>query len=90
MQGPEYIATDGGSNQEESCYLGKPYLVLRKETERQEGLGENVSTAMLIRMHAIQHYVNTCQRLFSCLTEATVGVEQERYLQIPQKESALQ
>ena len=42
LQGAEYIVTDGGSNQEESFYLGKPCLVLRKETERQEGVGENV------------------------------------------------
>ena len=46
LQGSEYIVTDGGSNQEESCYLGKPCLVLRKETERQEGLGENVVLSM--------------------------------------------
>lgn len=38
----EYIVTDGGSNQEESFYLGKPCLLLRRETERHEGLGENV------------------------------------------------
>jgi len=28
--------------QEETYYLGKPCLVLRKKTERIEGLGENV------------------------------------------------
>lgn len=38
----EFIITDGGSNQEESYYLGKPCLLLRKTTERREGLGENV------------------------------------------------
>jgi UDP-N-acetylglucosamine 2-epimerase (non-hydrolysing) len=37
----EFIMTDGGSNQEESYYLGKPCLILRSETERIEGLGEN-------------------------------------------------
>ncbi len=42
LQRAEYIVTDGGSNQEESFYLGKPCLLLRKETERHEGLGENV------------------------------------------------
>lgn len=36
-----FIITDGGSNQEESYYLGKPCLVVRKETERTEGLGHN-------------------------------------------------
>ncbi|QWD60448.1 UDP-N-acetylglucosamine 2-epimerase [Polynucleobacter sp. MWH-UH35A] len=40
--GAEFIATDGGTNQEESCYIGKPCFLLRKETERVEGLGGNV------------------------------------------------
>lgn len=40
-----FIVTDGGSNQEESYYLGLPCLLLRKRTERIEGLGENVVLA---------------------------------------------
>lgn len=42
MSHATYIITDGGSNQEESYYLGKPTLILRKNTERIEGLGRNV------------------------------------------------
>lgn len=38
----ECMVTDGGSNQEESYYLGKPCLILRTVTERIEGLQENV------------------------------------------------
>lgn len=38
----EFIITDGGSNQEEWYYLGKPTLVLRNETERTEWIGQNV------------------------------------------------
>jgi UDP-N-acetylglucosamine 2-epimerase (non-hydrolysing) len=38
----EFVMTDGGSNQEECFYLGKPCLIMRKATERTEGLGENV------------------------------------------------
>ncbi len=38
----EFVITDGGSIQEESSYLGVPCLLMRKATERQEGLGENV------------------------------------------------
>ena len=38
----EFVITDGGSNQEECYYFGKPCLLLRQETERQEGLGQNV------------------------------------------------
>ncbi|MBP8591200.1 UDP-N-acetylglucosamine 2-epimerase (non-hydrolyzing) [Candidatus Shapirobacteria bacterium] len=38
----EFLVTDGGSNQEETSYLGKPCLVMRKTTERKEGVGANV------------------------------------------------
>ena len=38
----DFIVTDGGSCQEESSYLGIPCLLLRKATERSEGLGSNV------------------------------------------------
>ncbi len=38
----EFVITDGGSNQEELSYLGVPTLLFRNETERQEGLGENI------------------------------------------------
>jgi len=38
----EFIVTDGGSNQEEAYYFGKPCLILRSTTERIEGLGGNV------------------------------------------------
>lgn len=36
------LVSDGGSNQEESAYLGIPCLLLREKTERTEGLGKNV------------------------------------------------
>jgi len=42
LQRAAYVVTDGGSNQEELYYMGKPTLVLREATERQEGLGRNV------------------------------------------------
>ena len=38
----KFMVTDGGSNQEESFYLGIPCLLFRSETERSEGLGRNV------------------------------------------------
>ena len=38
----EFIISDGGSNQEESAYLGIPCLLLREKSERTEGLGRNV------------------------------------------------
>ena len=37
-----FLITDGGSNQEETAFLGIPCLLFRDETERQDGLGENV------------------------------------------------
>ncbi len=37
-----YMVSDGGSNQEESFYLGKPCLLLRAVTERTEGMRSNV------------------------------------------------
>lgn len=38
-----FVITDGGSNQEELSYLGKPTLLMRRATERKEGLGANVA-----------------------------------------------
>lgn len=38
----EFLISDGGSNQEECSYMGKPCILLRKTSERQEGIGENV------------------------------------------------
>lgn len=38
----EFAITDGGSNQEELSYLGKPTLLFRKVTERIEGLDKNI------------------------------------------------
>lgn len=37
----DFVVTDGGSIQEETSYLGIPCLLLRKATERGEGLGAN-------------------------------------------------
>lgn len=44
LSGALFVITDGGSNQEELSYMGVPTLLMRKATERQEGLG---STAFL-------------------------------------------
>jgi UDP-N-acetylglucosamine 2-epimerase (non-hydrolysing) len=35
----EFVITDGGGNQEELYHMGKPTLLFRGETERQEGIG---------------------------------------------------
>jgi UDP-N-acetylglucosamine 2-epimerase (non-hydrolysing) len=38
-----FVITDGGGNQEELYYLGVPTLLMRKVTERQEGLGSTAT-----------------------------------------------
>jgi UDP-N-acetylglucosamine 2-epimerase (non-hydrolysing) len=35
------VITDGGSNQEECYYMGKPCIIMRTTSERQEGIGQN-------------------------------------------------
>lgn len=42
----QFVVTDGGSNQEECYYLGKACLIMRKTTERSEGLGHNAYLSM--------------------------------------------
>ncbi len=42
LRNARFILTDGGSIQEEASYLGIPCLLLRKKTEREEGIGKNV------------------------------------------------
>ena len=41
LNSSEFVITDGGSNQEELFYMGKPCLIIRKNTERNEGIGFN-------------------------------------------------
>ncbi len=47
LEGTDFVVTDGGSIQEESSYLGVPCLLLRRATERQEGLGESAVLSLL-------------------------------------------
>lgn len=42
LVGSRFLMTDGGSNQEEAAMLGIPTLLLRRTTERADGLGDNV------------------------------------------------
>ncbi len=41
LNNAHFVVSDGGSNQEECYYLGKPVILLRQFTERKEGLGKN-------------------------------------------------
>lgn len=45
VAGADFVITDGGSNQEECHYLGKPCLIMRSHSERPEGLGSNAVLA---------------------------------------------
>ena len=59
VQKSAFLVTDGGSNQEECFYMGKPCLLMRKATERHEGLGENVVLSEYNEeriLHFVQHY----------------------------------
>jgi UDP-N-acetylglucosamine 2-epimerase (non-hydrolysing) len=47
LEGADFVVTDGGSVQEESSYLGLPCLLMRKTTERREGLEANVVLSKL-------------------------------------------
>ena len=49
VRGASFVITDGGGNQEELSYLGKPTLIFRDETERQEGLERNAVLTRLDR-----------------------------------------
>jgi len=41
LDSSEFVITDGGSNQQELHYMGKPCIIIRKRTESLEGLGTN-------------------------------------------------
>lgn len=57
LRGSQFVITDGGSNQEELYYMGKPCLILRRYTERIEGLQENVVLSKL-RLPVIRHFLH--------------------------------
>ena len=50
LVGATALMTDGGSNQEEAAMLGLPTLLLRRATERPDGLGDNVELSKLDRV----------------------------------------
>lgn len=52
------LLTDGGSNQEEAAMLGLPTLLLRRATERSDGLGGNVALSGL-RPRSIRDFVES-------------------------------
>jgi len=61
MMDSEFVITDGGSNQEECYYLGKPCLLFRDKTERLEGLGRNVVLSRFDR-RTIHYFIGHYER----------------------------
>ena len=57
MLGARFLMTDGGSNQEEAAMLGLPTLVLRAETERDDGLDEGVVVMSNLDRSVIRGFV---------------------------------
>lgn len=57
VNGAEFVISDGGSNQEECYYMGKPCLLFRNATERNEGLNENIVLSKF-DSHIIQEFVS--------------------------------
>jgi len=52
-----FMITDGGSNQEELSYMGIPTLLMRKTTERQEGLNTN-TVICDYNIDTLKHFLN--------------------------------
>jgi UDP-N-acetylglucosamine 2-epimerase (non-hydrolysing) len=62
VAGAEFVISDGGSNQEECAYMGKPILLLRMTTEREEGLGANCVISRY-DMRVIDDFLDNYQKL---------------------------
>jgi UDP-N-acetylglucosamine 2-epimerase (non-hydrolysing) len=60
VSGAEFMMTDGGSNQEELYYMGKPGLLLRRYTEQIEGINRNVVLSRN-NYHTIANFINNYQ-----------------------------
>lgn len=56
-----FVVTDGGSNQEELAYLGIPTLLMRKTTERQEGLGANTVISDFSE-HTVRNFMRSLEK----------------------------
>jgi UDP-N-acetylglucosamine 2-epimerase (non-hydrolysing) len=61
MKAADFVVSDGGSNQEECYYWGKPVLLLRNVSERPEGIGQN---AVISRYEpkVIDHFLDNVEK----------------------------
>lgn len=58
----DFVITDGGSVQEECALLGKPCLLMRRRTERLDGIGRNVILSAF-EAKIIEHFLEHWQTL---------------------------
>ncbi|ODS63093.1 MAG: hypothetical protein ABS41_07950 [Arenimonas sp. SCN 70-307] len=59
LGGARFLLTDGGSNQEEAAMLGIPTLLLRTETERQDGIDTGVVQVSGLDRQRIRDFVGS-------------------------------
>lgn len=74
-----YVLTDGGSIQEEASYLGKRCLILRKTTERQQGIG---TTAKLTSLNVDEDlsFLRSGNQVVSDMAKAGEALEAARII----------
>ena len=58
----KYLITDGGSIQEESLIFKKPCIILRKKTERQEGLNTGINFLTGLNVSYAKNIINKIEK----------------------------
>jgi UDP-N-acetylglucosamine 2-epimerase len=58
----KYLVTDGGSIQEESLVFKKPCIILRKATERQEGLSTGINFLTNLDVDYSKELIDTLEK----------------------------
>jgi UDP-N-acetylglucosamine 2-epimerase (non-hydrolysing) len=58
----EYLITDGGSIQEESLVFKKPCILLRKKTERQEGLSTGINFLTKLNVNRAKEIIEKIEK----------------------------
>lgn len=61
LAGASFVITDGGSNQEELSYMGIPTLLMRRATERQEGL-DTTATLCAYRTDTLDDFLDRVEQ----------------------------
>jgi UDP-N-acetylglucosamine 2-epimerase (non-hydrolysing) len=72
LNGSQFVISDGGSNQEELSYLGKPTLLFRNVTERIEGLKENIVISNFDE-HKIMNFVENYKNFQRPIKEISIS-----------------